>query len=341
MLTMDGNQGDSLQTSSSILEVKNLTITYKFSNYSIKVVNRANIHVMKGEKVGIVGESGSGKTSLATAISGLLDSPPAVHNSGRIFFDGREITPILSPERNKNGVLGLNMVFQEPLTSLNPVYKVRDQLLESMIACGLVKKDDKNSVFQGIDRIKEMLSELSIDSPEKVIEKFPHELSGGMRQRIAIALALLQKPKLVIMDEPTTGLDTIVQVKLLKLLSRMQSETGLSLIIITHDLTVAAQICDRIYVMYAGKIVEYGKTFTIIKSPKHPYTSLLLSSIPSGFYDSPPLPSMRGDPPDMRNIPRGCAFSPRCPFAFDRCQVSEPEIAVLENNQGVACFLYE
>ncbi len=342
MLEVPVENKNSQNISERILEVKDLSIKYKFLDYSIPVVNKVNFYVNRGEKVGIVGESGSGKTTLALAIAGLLDSPPAFHEGGKIIFDGKEINPILTPERNKGNVLkGLNMVFQEPLTALNPVYRVKDQLLESMIAIGIVNKNDKNSISRGIEKIKKILLELSIDNPEAVIEKYPHELSGGMRQRVAIALALLQDPKLVIMDEPTTGLDVVTQVRLMKIISRTQSEIGLSLIIITHDLSVAAQICDRIYVMYAGRIVEFGKTSEIMNKPKHPYTSLLLSSIPAGFYDSPPLTTVVGHPPDMRHIPSGCAFRPRCPYAMEKCQISEPQIVMLENGRGVRCFLYD
>ena len=230
------------------------------------------------------------------------------------------------------------MVFQEPLDSLNPVYKVQSQIEESIE----VQRRRAVTRAQGVeagprDVMVGILRDLCIDKPEEVLEQYPHELSGGMRQRVAISMSIIEKPKLLIADEPTTGLDAYVQNRILMMLSELKKAGG-TLLYITHDLTIASQVCDRLYIMYAGRIVESGRTRGVLEDSFHPYTRTLIASVPEGYEDSPPLPVQLGEPPNLAKLPVGCKFNPRCPYVKDVCREEEPPLIEVEQGRHAACW---
>ena len=317
-----------------ILEVRNLSVHYETIDKRIDVLKNINLYVKKGEIVGIVGESGSGKSTLAQAIVGVLDSPPAFIESGEIIFDNEKIIPY-NKQFNFRGK-GINMVFQEPLISLDPVYKISKQIEEAMDVAGIEKNKDLRKRM-----MKETLNELMIRDIDRVLDSYPHQLSGGMRQRVAIAISIIQRPKLTILDEPTTGLDLIVQRQIMKLLLKLRDTINTSMILITHDLTVAANTCERIYVMYTGRIFESGHKVDLINNPLHPYTAMLKNSIPTGYSDSGPLNVTEGSPPDISRLPPGCTFHPRCPRSLSICSKEIPKMKSFNNEREVACWLYD
>jgi len=285
-----------------------------------------------------VGESGSGKTTLGLAILGLLDSPPTEIVSGSITFEGRDLLRLSSEEMGKVRGTGINMIFQEPLDSLNPVYRIQSQIEESIDVERRTQpprpeQDKENSLRVMTD----LLRDLCIDKPDEVLEQYPHELSGGMRQRVALSMSIIEKPKLLIADEPTTGLDVYVQNRILGMLSDLKKDGG-TLLYVTHDLTVASQICDRLYIMYAGRIMEAGKTRRVLQDSLHPYTHTLIASVPQGYEDSPPLPVQLGEPPNLARLPDGCKFNPRCPYAKDVCLKEEPPLVEVLPGRQAACW---
>ncbi len=320
---------------SELLLVKDLSVDFETFDKKVEVLKNVSLKVESGEVVTIVGESGSGKSTLAQAIIGVLDSPPAFIRTGEIFLEGKRIFPQKEKNFNFRGT-GINMVFQEPLVSLNPVYTIRKQLLESAQIGGIPEKGGEREKI-----IKSILSELMIRDVDRVLNSYPHQLSGGMRQRAAIAMAIIQRPKLIILDEPTTGLDLIVQRKIMSLLLNLRKEISTSLLIITHDLAVAANMADRIYVMYAGRIVESGTRGDVIKDPLHPYSLMLRDSVPTGYKESGPLRVTEGSPPDMSSLPPGCPFNPRCPRVMDVCRSKIPPLRSIGDVREVACWLYE
>jgi peptide/nickel transport system ATP-binding protein len=302
------------------------------------VLENVSMQIEKGEMVGIVGESGSGKTTLGLAIIGLLDSPPADIISGSIVFEGSDMLALSASELSHLRGPVIGMVFQESLAALNPVYRTETQLRESIEVLRRVKK---LNLAQGAERkmMVDILTDLRLDKPEVVLKKYPHELSGGMRQRISIAMAIVEKPRLLILDEVTTGLDVYVQNRILTILKDLNRRTGTTMILITHDLTVASQICDRLYVMYAGRIMEEGRTEDLVNTPTHPYTQKLMAAVPQGFIDAAPLPAPTGEAPDLRRLPSGCKFNPRCPFVMEKCKENEPPILEASYGRRVACWL--
>jgi oligopeptide/dipeptide ABC transporter ATP-binding protein len=304
------------------------------------VLENVSLRIGKGEIVGVVGESGSGKTTLGLAIIGLLDSPPADIINGSIFFEGDDLTQLSPAELAHFRGPGIGMVFQESLAALNPVYRTETQLRESVEVLGRAQKLNLTPQNE-TNMMVEILKDLRLDKPEVVLKKYPHELSGGMRQRISIAMAIIEKPRLLILDEVTTGLDVYVQNRILTLLKDLNRRTRTTMILITHDLTVASQICDRLFVMYAGRLMEEGKSEDVINSPKHPYTQKLMAAIPQGFVDSPPLPAPTGEAPDLRRLPTGCKFHPRCPFVMEKCRQDEPPPFELGDGRRVSCWLEE
>jgi peptide/nickel transport system ATP-binding protein len=321
-----------------LLQVKNLTVDFASIDGRVRVLNDVSLSVNQREIVGIVGESGSGKTTLGLAILRLLDTPPAQVVSGSIVFDDKEMMGVEEDELWRARGTGMNMVFQESLISLNPVYRVESQIGESIE----VLEKSRNATITDEKKRQEMLDvlrELCLDQPEVVLKKYPHELSGGMRQRVSIAMSIVETPKLLILDEPTTGLDAYVQNRILQIIRKLNRNLGLSMILITHDLTVASQICDRIYVMYAGRVVEVGKSEQILKEPLHPYSETLLAALPKGFDDAPPLPVPSGEPPDLKHLPPGCKFNPRCPYVMEVCLTKEPELTEY-TGRTVACWKY-
>ena len=326
--------------SHNLLAVDGLTLDYATVDGRVRVLENTSLHIEKGEIVGIVGESGSGKTTLGLAIIGLLDTPPADIINGSIVFEGNDLRVLNSVELSRYRGTGIGMVFQESLAALNPVYRTDTQLKESIeilqrtLKTNLSAKDEWKMMVQ-------ILNDLRLDKPEWVLKKYPHELSGGMRQRVSIAMAIAEKPKLLILDEVTTGLDVYVQNRILNILKDLNRRTGTAMIFITHDLMVASQICDRLYVMYAGRVMEEGSTERILDAPAHPYTQKLFAAIPQGFVDSPPLPASTGEAPDLRSLPTGCKFHPRCPFVMQKCKETEPPVFETDDGRSALCWLLE
>jgi len=323
----------------NLLNVRGLTMDYASIDGRVRVLENVSLQMQKGEIVGIVGESGSGKTTLGLAIIGLLDKPPAEIIDGSIIFEENDLLKLDPIELPRYRGTGIGMVFQEALAALNPVYQTEAQLRESLEVLARAQKLSLTTETEAKMMI-DTLRDLRLDRPEWVLKKYPHELSGGMRQRVSIAMAIVEKPRLLILDEVTTGLDVYVQSRILNILKDLNRRTGTTMMLITHDLMVASQICDRLYVMYAGRIMEEGKTEAILNDPKHPYTQKLFAAIPQGFADSPPLPAPIGEPPDLRKLPTGCKFHPRCPFVMQKCKDSEPPV-FNEDGRSVVCWLAE
>ena len=323
-----------------LLKVNGFTMDYATVDGRVRVLQNVSLRIDKGEIVGVVGESGSGKTTLGLAIIGLLDSPPADIIDGSITFEGKDLLKLKRTELSLVRGPGIGMVFQESLAALNPVYRTDTQLKESI---DVLRKAQSLNLSDEAERemMIEILNDLRLDRPEWVLKKYPHELSGGMRQRISIAMAIVEKPKLLILDEVTTGLDVYVQNRILSILKDLNRRTGTAMIFITHDLLVASQICDRLYVMYAGRVMEEGDTECILNSPAHPYTQKLFAAIPQGFVDSPPLPAPKGEAPDLRKLPTGCKFNPRCPLVMEKCRDAEPPIFETRQGSKVLCWLLE
>jgi len=321
----------------ALLEINNLSIVYRTPFGIVKALDDVSLSLDKGESLAVVGESGSGKSTLALAIARLLP-PNARYVSGSIIFDGIDILRLSESEFRKIRGTGIFMVFQEPFTSLNPVYKVKDQLLEAL----RIRYEREGVVFdesKAINEIISVLRDVRMPDPELIIERYPHQLSGGQIQRVMIAMGLLMRPKLYIADEPTSALDVTVQAQLLKLLKDLKREYGISILFITHDIAVASVIGDRIAVLYAGQLMELGDTKSVIYDPRHPYTKALLNSVPRISKYEGKLPIIGGSVPNLLNPPSGCRFHPRCPYATDVCKKEVPKI-IKVNNTYVRCHLY-
>ena len=321
-----------------LLKVEGLTQDFATVDGRVRVLQNISMQIERGEIVGIVGESGSGKSTLGLAIIGLLDSPPSEILSGSILFDGRDMLKLDAGGLSHFRGPGIGMVFQESLAALNPVYKTESQLKESI---EVLRKAQRLELTDSAERdmMLEILSDLRLDKPEVVLKKYPHELSGGMRQRISIAMAIIEKPRLLILDEVTTGLDVYVQNRILGLLKELNRRTGTTMILITHDLTVASQICNTLYVMYAGRLMEEGRTEDLIKAPQHPYSQKLMAAIPQGFADAPALPAPTGEAPDIRKLPSGCKFHPRCHMVMEKCKTEEPPYIETSPGRRSSCWL--
>jgi len=321
----------------ALLEINNLSIVYRTPFGIVKALDDVSLSLDKGESLAVVGESGSGKSTLALAITRLLP-PNARYVSGSIIFDGIDILRLSESEFRKIRGTGIFMVFQEPFTSLNPVYKAKDQLLEAL----RIRYEREGVVFdesKAINEIISVLRDVRMPDPELIIERYPHQLSGGQIQRVMIAMGLLMRPKLYIADEPTSALDVTVQAQLLKLLKDLKREYGISILFITHDIAVASVIGDRIAVLYAGQLMELGDTKSVIYDPRHPYTKALLNSVPRISKYEGKLPIIGGSVPNLLNPPSGCRFHPRCPYATDICKKEVPKI-IKVNNTYVRCHLY-
>ena len=317
-----------------LLDIKNLRTTFSTQVGQVRAVRGLNLTVDYGESVGIVGESGSGKSVSMLSVMGLL--PVNAHvNADSIMFDGRELMTMDEREKRKMHGSEIGMVFQDPMTSLNPLHTIGMQLMEPIkLHMGLNKA-------QARERALEMMKLVNIPSPESRLKQYPHEFSGGMRQRVMIAIALACNPKLIIADEPTTALDVTTQAQILELMQGLKNQLNTSIIMITHDLGVIASMCSRIVVMYGGCVAETGTTREIFYSPKHPYTWGLLRSIPKAQMDGThskllPIP---GTPPDMLRPPKGCPFAPRCPYAMQICREYMAPETVLSDTHRVSCHL--
>ena len=313
------------------MEIEHLSVHFPINIGTVRAVDDVNWELRQGEVMGLVGESGCGKSTLGFSILRLL-RPPGKIVQGRILYKGRDI--VRMPEREILELRGkrIAMIFQDPLTSLNPLFRIDQHFIETLLAHekGLTRKD-------AYRRAEEMLESLGI-SPEKLTE-YPHQLSGGMRQRIMIGLGLILGPDLLIADEPTTALDVIVEAQFLDLLADLQKRYHLTIILITHNLGNVAQLADRITVMYGGSIAEVGEAGDIFENPLHPYTQGLLASIPNIKLDQPKLKTMPGSPPDLVDPPQGCVFHPRCPHAMEVCRVKKPGL-VKRNGRLISCWLY-
>lgn len=324
-----------------LLSVKDLKIDFGTEDGRVTAVDGISFDIDKGETVCLVGESGCGKSVTALALLRLIPSPPGRIAGGSIEFDGQSLLDLSEEQMRKVRGAKIAMVFQEPMTSLNPVYTVENQIAEVLrLHIGLSKK-------QAAERVVELLDQVGIPAPRQRAKAYPHELSGGMRQRVMIAMALACNPKLLIADEPTTALDVTIQAQILELLERLQEKHDMGVLLITHDMGVVAEVADRVAVMYAGRIVERGTAAQLFERPLHPYTRGLLAAIPrpdpeTGSSKRPGgrLASIKGSVPTLRNIPPWCRFEGRCPDAIDRCREVDPR---LETKQGheVACIVVD
>jgi peptide/nickel transport system ATP-binding protein len=315
-----------------LLEVNSLTVDYKTSRGTVRAVEDVSFSMKKGERLGLAGESGSGKSTLGLSIIRLVPYPGII-TKGEIKIDGKDILKLSEYEMRSIRGRKVAYIFQDPMTSLNPVKKIGAHFVE------LIRTHEPTiTKEEAFKHAKNILKNLGI--PPERINDYPHQFSGGMRQRIMIGLAIALNPDLVIADEPTTALDVIVQAKILDLLEELRKIYGMALILISHDLSIILERCSKIIVMYAGHMVEYGKSLELHKSPKHPYTKGLLQSIPNIELSDQKLSAIPGSPPNMLNPPRGCRFWPRCAYLKEICRAKEPPLIEVESDYFVRCFLY-
>ncbi len=305
-----------------ILKVENLQTYFFTTSGMIKAVDDISFSLWPGETLGIVGESGSGKSMTAWSILGLVPKPAGRIVGGRILYRGENLLEKSASQMREIRGRHICMVMQDPLTSLNPVFTVGDQIIETL------KIDSSRTSGGHRERAVELLSSVQIPAPESRMEGFQHQMSGGMRQRVVGAIAISRSPQILIADEPTTSLDATIQLQYLKMLKDIQTQTGAAIIFITHDFGIVARMCDRVAVMYAGKMVEQAQVLQLFDSPAHPYTEALLKSVPDLDVDVDFLPSIEGQPPTLDDLPEGCAFAPRCPYVFEKCEEYPDEFTV-------------
>ncbi|QTN00847.1 ATP-binding cassette domain-containing protein [Sediminibacillus dalangtanensis] len=318
-----------------ILEVKDLHVTFKTYGGEVQAVRGVNFDLEKGETLAIVGESGCGKSVTSNSIMRLIPTPPGRIANGSIVYKGRDLTTVPEKEMRKIRGVDISMIFQDPMTALNPTLTIGDQLTEGL------KQHKDVSGREAKEQALEMMNLVGIPSPEERLKQYPHQFSGGMRQRMVIAMALICDPDLLIADEPTTALDVTIQAQILELFGKIQERTGVSIILITHDLGVVAKIADRIAVMYAGKIIEVGTKREIFYEPQHPYTKGLLNSVPRLDIEEDDLIPIDGTPPDLFSPPQGCPFTARCPFAMEVCDKVYPDSASRSTTHEVDCWLQD
>lgn len=317
-----------------ILEVRDLSVQFDTAEGKVTAVNHLDYALHKGEKLGIVGESGSGKSVSSLAIMGLIPNPPGKIIGGEILYKGRNLVKTGEKEMHKIRGNEISMIFQEPMTSLNPIIRCGKQIAESLVLHRGMKK--KEAMTEAIH----MMKEVGIANPEARAYEYPHQMSGGMRQRVMIAMALACNPQILIADEPTTALDVTIQAQILDLIREMNKSTGTSVLFITHDLGVVNELCDTVIVMYTGHIVEKAPVKEIFLDPKHPYTQGLIHALPKITKDRPPLETIRGMVPNPTEKIQGCSFSPRCPYATQRCRDGEPPVVTLSEERTVRCWQY-
>jgi len=318
-----------------LLNVEDLKTHFFLDDGVVPAVDGVSFHLRKGETLAVVGESGSGKSITSLSIMRLVPAPPGRIVGGRITFAGEDL--LAKSEKEMRDVRGnrISMIFQEPMTSLNPVYRVGDQIAESLVLHKRMKKKE------ALEQAVEMLRLTGIPSPEKRVRDFPHQMSGGMRQRVMIAMALCCQPELLIADEPTTALDVTIQAQILELMQELQRQMNTSIILITHDLAVVAEVADRAVVMYCGKVVEEAPVAELFENPLHPYTRGLLNSIPRLDEKVDRLFMIDGVVPNMLRLPPGCAFAPRCPEAREHCRETAPRLTRVAPGRLVSCLLVE
>lgn len=309
----------------TLLEVKGLKTEFKRDGSSVLAVAGVDFHINKGEVLGLVGESGCGKSVTSLSIMRLLKDTPGRIAGGSVLFEGKDLVQL--PEKDMRRYRGneLAMIFQEPMTSLNPVLRIGKQLEESiMLHLGYGRKKAREHAIESLKLV-------GIPRADEVVDDYPHQLSGGMRQRVMIAMAMACNPKLLIADEPTTALDVTIQAQILELMNRLKKEQNMGMLLITHDLGVVAEMCDRVVVMYAGRVVEEASVTELFENPQHPYTKGLIASVPKLRQKVHRLESIPGNVPDLRNMPPGCKFAPRCPYVMERCLSQEPQLLPVAN----------
>ena len=315
-----------------LLEVKNLETEFRVKRGQVKAVNGVSFEVEKGEILAVVGESGSGKSVTSLSIMGLIRDPGKIVG-GQILFNGEDLLKKNTREMEQIRGDKISMIFQEPMTSLNPVYRIKDQIMENILTHEKVSKEE------ALKRSIEMLDLVSIPAPERRAYDYPHQMSGGMRKRVMIAMALSCHPELLIADEPTTALDVTIQAQILDLINRLRKKLGMAVLLITHDLGVVAETADRVVVMYCGRVVEQAKVLDLFTDPKHPYTRGLLDSIPKLDEDRKRLYMIKGIVPDPTHLPKGCAFADRCDHCMEKCREHMPALVDQGNGRKVRCFL--
>ena len=320
-----------LEISENILEIKDLVVEYHTDEAVVHAVSGVNLSVKRGETLGLVGETGAGKTTIARSILRILPVPPAKYRSGQILFDGEDLTTKSENEMRKIRGNRIAMIFQDPMTALNPIETVGWQIAEAIALHNDIKRDDAEK------RACDMLEMVGIPM-ERFIE-YPHQFSGGMKQRVVIAMALACNPILLLADEPTTALDVTIQAQVLKMMQSLKDQLGTSVVMITHDLGVVADICNSVAVVYAGEIVEYGTVEHIFDYPSHPYTIGLFNSLPKLDSTEARLKPIKGLMPDPTNLPEGCKFCERCPDATDRCSARSPEVSEISPGHHVKCIM--
>ncbi len=317
-----------------LLEIRNLRVEFPTRRGTLVAVDDISLEISEGEVLGVVGESGAGKSMTGSAVIGLLE-PPGRIAGGEIRLEGDRIDNLPYERMRRIRGAKIGAIFQDPLTSLNPLYTIGRQLVETIVTHTDISEAEAKQ------RAIDLLSEVGIPAPERRFDSFPHEFSGGMRQRVVIALALCVNPRLIIADEPTTALDVSIQAQIIALLKRLCREHGTAVMLITHDMGVIAETADRVAVMYAGRIVEVGAVRDVVKDARHPYTEGLMGSIPLVGHDVERLTQIEGAMPRLTEIPPGCAFNPRCPKAFDRCRSQRPELMETDGTNRAACWLYD
>ena len=314
----------------TILSVENLVVKFFLRKSTVEAVNGVSFEIQKGERVGLVGETGAGKTTTALSILKLVPNPPGKITDGNIFLNGENLMEKSEKDMRKIRGNDVAMIFQDPMTALNPVLTVGDQIME------VIRLHNDLGKFEAMDKAKEMLELVGIPG-ERYLD-YPHQFSGGMKQRVVIAIALACNPKLLIADEPTSALDVTIQAQVLELINNLRDKMGMSLLLITHDLGVVAETCDKVMIMYAGSIVESGTVDKVYRNIMHPYTSGLFNAIPKLHEESDRLEPIKGMMPDPSDLPEGCAFYERCPNAIDECKTKKPELKMVEEDHAVACF---
>lgn len=316
-----------------ILEVNELVTSFILKNETVQAVQDVSFYVNEGETFGLVGESGCGKSATCRSVLRLIRDPGKII-SGEIIYKGKNLLEISEKDMINYRGVEIAMIFQEPMTALNPVLTIRKQIYEALKRQNLSKNEmDKKAIS--------LLKKVGISSPEQRLDNYPHQFSGGMRQRAMIAISLASEPNLLVADEPTTALDVTIQDQIIKLINNLKTEMGMSIILVTHDLGVVAQMCDRVAVMYAGKIMESADTVTLFSKPRHPYTIGLMSSMPHTDKQHGKLIPIEGNPPNLSNPPHGCPFEPRCRFSEEICKTKEAELVEISEGHTTRCHFVD
>ncbi|AMK11463.1 MAG: ABC transporter ATP-binding protein [Pseudodesulfovibrio sp.] len=317
-----------------LIDIKNLRVDFELRSGRVRAVRDVSLVINKGERLGIVGESGAGKSVLGFSLINLISKPGKI-TGGEILFDGRDLTKLNADQMRHIRGNDISMIFQDPMMTLNPVLTIGTQMKETILAHMNVSDSEAEAIC--LDKLRKVY----IPSPEKRLKQYPHEFSGGMRQRIVIAISLLTSPKLIIADEPTTALDVTIQAEIMDLLLELCEKENMGLILITHDLAVVSEVTQRIAVLYAGKVVELGAADQIISNPQHPYTQGLIQALPQMAGGERRLNQIPGMMPSLKDMPKGCPFQPRCTVCSERCKTEIPKLIELANGTQVACFRHE